>query len=294
MTIERSVSGESETDAGYENVEFLAHHARLKRLLTAEEEIQLARRVEAGDLRAREEMIESNLRLVFAIARGYRGRGVPFADLVQEGNIGLVLAVERFDHRRGLKFSTYAVWWIRRSLLDAVAGSRMIRVPAKANQQLAAIRRAEAEIGSRASGRPRAEAIAERTGLSPRAVQSLRATAQVTTSLEEPIGEDMTALGELMADDCAEDPSERVIAHEARREVSDMLRLLPARHREVVTRRYGLNRNRAQSHEEIGRCLGVGVERSRKIEREALHRLRTIVRPEACGATRSGLLSGAQ
>jgi RNA polymerase primary sigma factor len=278
------MNGNLEPGSGYADVEFLTRHARVKRLLSAEEETQLARRIQAGDLCAKEQMIESNLRLVFAIARSYRGRGVPFADLVQEGTIGLVRAVERFDHHRGLKFSTYAVWWIRRYLLDAVAGSAMIRVPAKANQQLSAVRRAEAEIGRRACGRPQVEAIAERTGLSAQTVQSLRASARVTASLDEPVGEDMTALGDLVADERAEDPSERVIAHEDQREVSAMLRLLPARHREVVVRRYGLNQDREQTHEEIGRCLGVGEARSRQLEREALRRLRTIAHPAARAA----------
>ena len=278
------MSGDSRSQSGYDNVKPLMRHARVKRLLTADEEVQLARRIEAGDLRAKEQMIESNLRLVFAIARSYRGRGVPFADLVQEGTIGLVRAVERFDHRRGLKFSTYAVWWIRRSLLDAVAGSQVIRIPAKANQQLSAVRRAEAELERGGRARAQAEAIAERTGLSVHTVRSLRRTARVTASLDEPVGDDMTALGDLVADEGAEDPIERAIAREDQREVSAMLRLLPARHREVVVRRYGLNQDRAQTHEEIGRWLGVGEERSRQIEREALHRLRTIASPRARAA----------
>ena len=120
------MSEDSLLHSGYDNVEMLMRQARVRRLLTADEEVRLARRIESGDLQAKELMIESNLRLVFAIARSYRGRGVPFADLVQEGTIGLVRAVERFDYRRGLKFSTYAVWWIRRSLLDAVAGSQVV------------------------------------------------------------------------------------------------------------------------------------------------------------------------
>jgi RNA polymerase primary sigma factor len=278
------VSGAPQSHIGSDNVEFLVRRARAKPVLTADEEVRLARRIEAGDPRAKEQMIESNLRLVFAIARSYRGRGVPYADLAQEGIIGLVRAVERFDHRRGLKFSTYAVWWIRRSLLDAVAGSQMIRVPLRANQQLAAVRRAEAELGHGGTGRAQAEAIAERTGLSARAVQSVRGTARVTASLDEPVGDDMTALGDLVPDERAEDPTERAIAREDQREVSAMLRLLPARHREVVVRRYGLNQDRTQTHEEIGRCLGVGEERSRQIEREALHRLGTIHYPVARAA----------
>lgn len=276
----RDPQSQSEPD----NVVILASHARIRRLLTADEEVRLAWRIESGDQQAREQMIESNLRLVFAIARSYRGRGVPFADLVQEGTIGLVRAVERFDHRRGLKFSTYAMWWIRRSLIDAVAGSDMIRIPPKANQQLSAVRRAEAELGRRGRGQDRAETIAQRTGLTAHTVQSLRRTARVTASLDEPVGDDMTTLGALVADEGAEDPSERAIANEDRRELSAMLRLLPARHREVVVRRYGLNQEPAQTYEEIGRRLGVGEERSRQIEREALHRLRTIACPAARAA----------
>jgi RNA polymerase primary sigma factor len=145
---------------------------REKPLLSAAEEVSLAKQIERGDLKAKARMIESNLRLVSAIARSYRGRGVPFADLVQEGTVGLVRAVERFDHRRGLKFSTYAVWWIRRSLFDAITESQVIRIPAKANQQLAAVRRAEAEL-EHAGPRPVLTAsIAERTGLSAQTIRS--------------------------------------------------------------------------------------------------------------------------
>lgn len=246
------------------------------RLLDAAEEVRLAKRIERGDLKAKERMIESNLRLVHAVARTYRGSAVPFADLVQEGTVGLVRAVERFDHHRGLKFSTYAVWWIRRSMLDAIAGSSVIRIPAKAQQQLAAVRRAEAEL--QRSGRPRATdaAIAERTQLRATTVRSLREAARVTASLDQPVGEDTTPLGDLLADHRTPDPSERVIAREDRHEVSAMLRLLPQRHREVLVRRYGLNETRPQSHAEIGEWLGVGEERSRQIEREALYRLRSV------------------
>jgi RNA polymerase primary sigma factor len=209
---------------------------------------------------------------------------VPFADLVQEGTVGLVRAVERFDHRRAVKFSTYAVWWIRRSMLDAVASSNVIRIPAKANQQLAALRRAEAEL-ERIGRRGASDAeIAARTELSQATVRSLRATAHVTASLDEPVAEDSTPLGDLIGDGRAVDPSEEAIAHENRDEVRAMLRLLPQRHREVITRRYGLNDGRAQSHEEIGEWLGVGDERSRQIEREALHRLRSISASSAASA----------
>jgi RNA polymerase sigma factor (sigma-70 family) len=218
--------------------------ARSKPLLSATEELALAKRIERGDAAARERMIESNVRLVVAVARPYRGAGVPFADLVQEGMVGLVRAVERFDHHRRLKFSTYAVWWIRRSILDALVGSQVIRMPRNARG---------------------------------------RAAAPVTVSLDETLGDGATRRGDLVADEHGVDPTEEAIAHENRQEVTTMLRLLPPRQREVLVRRYGLRNARVQSHAQIGEFLGVGEERSRQLEREALNRLRSVagVQPRA-------------
>jgi RNA polymerase primary sigma factor len=254
------------------------------RLLSAAEEVALAKRIEQGDLDAKEEMIERNLGLVHALARTYRGRGVPFDDLVQEGTVGLVKAVEGFDHRREVKFSTYAVWWIRRLMLDALVGSNVIRIPSKANRQLAAVRRAEAELERIGPRRASDAAIAERAELNETTVRSLRAAARVTASLDEPVGEDATPLGDLVADDRAVDPSAAAIELEDRDELAAMLRLLPERHREVLIRRYGLNDSPVYGHEEIGKWLGVGEERSRQLEREALHRLRSIPAPSARAA----------
>jgi RNA polymerase primary sigma factor len=254
------------------------------RLLSGAEEVTLAKRIEQGDRDAKEEMIESNLGLVHALARNYGGRGVPFDDLVQEGTVGLVKAVERFDHRREVKFSTYAVWWIRRSILDALAGSNVIRIPSKASRQLAAVRRAEAELERIGPRRASDAEIAERAELKETTVRSLRAAARVTASLDEPVGEDTMPLGDLVADQRAVDPSAAAIELEDRDEVSAMLRLLPERHREVLIRRYGLNGRDTQSHEEIGEWLGVGEQRSRQIEREALHRLRSIAAASARAA----------
>jgi RNA polymerase primary sigma factor len=261
---------------GEDSVGALMHHAAATRLLSAAEEVELAQRVEQGDMAAKQRMIESNLRLVVALARPYRGRGVPLADLVQEGTIGLVHAVERFDYRRGNKFSTYASWWIRRSLHDALASAPVIRIPPRAGQQLAAVRRAEAEL-ERAGSRSAPDAkIAERTGLSAHVVSTLRDPARVTASLDEPVGEDGTSLGELVSDEHAFDPTRQAIESEQLSSLAAMLRLLPQRHRHVLERHYGLNDAPAQSHEYIGAWLGVSEERSRQIEREALHRLRTI------------------
>jgi RNA polymerase primary sigma factor len=253
-------------------------------LLSAPEEAALAVRIGLGHLDAKEEMIERNLGLVRALARTYRGRSVPFDDLVQEGTVGLVKAVERFDPGREVKFSTYAVWWIRRSMLDALAGSKLIRVPAKANRQLAAVRRTEAELERGAPRRASDAEIAERLELTETAVRSLRAAARVTASLDQPLGEDTIALCDLVVDEEAVDPPAAAIELEARDEVSAMLRLLPARHREVLIRRYGLNDRPVYTHEEIGKWLGVGEERSRQIEHEALHRLRSISAPAASTA----------
>ena len=260
----------------------LAHAARAQleprraAPLSRADEVMLARSIEDGDQQAKATLVERNLGLVRAMARTFGRSGVPFADLVQEGTIGLVRAVGLFDHRRGVRFSTYAAWWVRRAMRDAVAASKAIRIPPQANQRLAAVRRAEAEL-ERLSGRraPDAE-IAVRTGLSVSTVRSLRTAAQVTVSLDEPVGEGMSALGDLIADTRAVDPEESAIAHEERDDVSAMLRLLPERHREVLAGRYGLDGGSAESHKEIGSRLGIGEERSRQIERESLHRLRSM------------------
>lgn len=244
--------------------------------LSAAEEIRLAKRIERGDALAKQEMVECNLRLVFAIAKSYRGRGVQFEDLIQEGTVGLVRAVEGFDHRRDVKFSTYAVWWIRRSLLDAIESGRTIRIPAKAARQLAAIRRAEAELERGGVHAASAEAVAERTGLSTPNVRNIRDAARVTASLDEPISEDATPLGDVIGDPSAVDPAARAAERELQREAWALLRLLPERHRQVLVRRYGLGGGHPQSHREVGDWLGVKEERSRQLEREALHRLRDL------------------
>jgi RNA polymerase primary sigma factor len=252
--------------------------ARRHRLLTGAEEIGLAKRIERGDAGAKKEMIERNLRLVFSVAACYRGRGVPFDDLVQEGTLGLVRAVEKFDHRRGLKFSTYAVWWIRRSLVNALSGAQGIRIPAAARQQLAAIRRAETELQRLHRGAPTTDAIADRTGLSVRSVRALLDAPRVTASLDEPVGEDGTPLSAFIPDQDGDSAWKRTDERETRRDVCSMLRVLPDRHREVILRRYGFGNGPAQTHAEIGAWLGVGAERSRQLEHEALHRLRELAR----------------
>jgi RNA polymerase primary sigma factor len=246
------------------------------RLLTATEEVRLSRRIERGDLKAKQQMIEANLRLVHYVASDYRGYGVEYEDLVQEGTVGLVRAVEKFDHRRGLKFSTYAIWWIRRAVIDAIGKARPIRIPSRAWRQLVQVRRAESELRKEGASAPTNEAIAERTGLSVERLRSLHGSAHVTASLDEQIGTDGTPLVELVSDPEPVDPLHDLELHETRREVWSMLRLLPPRHREVLVRRYGIDGGGEQLHTEIGAALGLGEERSRQLESEALHRLREL------------------
>jgi RNA polymerase primary sigma factor len=252
----------------------LGRHARSKPLLSAAEEVRLAKRIAAGDTAAKEKMIESNLRLVISLARPFRGRGVPYADLIQEGTVGLVRAVEGFDYRRGHKFSTYAVWWIRRALRDALTDAQVIRIPQKANQQLAAINRASDELER--TGSASDSAIAARTDLAESTVRTLRGAGRVTASLEQPIRAEALTLQDVTADAAAEDPSEPVIARERSSQLQEMLCRLPQRHRAVLVARYGLADGRVVGHQEIGAALGVGEERSRQLEREALRRLRSI------------------
>src|SRR5215204_1902902 len=228
---------------------FLARAGRVA-LLSAAEEVELARRIERGDLEAKQHMIEANLRLVVSITKRYRrdDQAIAFLELIQEGTIGLARAVEKFDHRRGLKFSTYAAWWIRRSLVNAVGDARTIRIPSSASDRLAAIRRVERELERLAPGPPSTEAIAERTGFSVRRVQALREAASVTASLDQPVGADGSALGDLIADGEAVDPWQYTDERDTHRQLWSMVGTLPDRYREVLLRRYGLRGEEPETH----------------------------------------------
>ena len=246
-------------------------------VLTATEEVALARRVKVGDREAKAEMVERNLGLVWSAAKSYRGLGVPIEDLVQGGAVGLVRAIDRFDPHRGLRLSTYAAWWIKRALMDALDDARPIRIPAGAARGLAAVRRAERELQTERSGAPTDGAIATHAGLSPERVRMLRRAARLPTSLDDEVG----AMHDRVADAGADDPWGRVEEHETRLQVWAMLKLLPSRHREVLVRRYGIVSGDAETHAEIAAHLGVGEERSRQLEHDALHRLRELGAPAA-------------
>jgi RNA polymerase primary sigma factor len=243
-------------------------------LVTAEEERRLARRAASGDRAARDRLIEANVRLVASIARGYRGRGVAYADLVQDGMIGMLRAVERFDHTRGHRLATYAAWWVRREMLESIAASTSIRIPAEGKRELAMILRTERELSSRGRRRPDAETLAQRTGVPVRRVERLRAAARVVTSLDVEVAGSESTLIELLADPDAPVGAAALDREEASRALREAVALLPPRVRRVLTLRFGLNGGSPETHEQIGQALGLTAERSRQLEAEGLRRLR--------------------
>jgi RNA polymerase primary sigma factor len=252
-------------------------------LLTAAQEVELAKRVEAGDMLAKQRMIQSNLRLVVSIAKNYRNQGLPFLDLIQEGTIGLIRAVEKFDWRRGYKFSTYATWWVRQAVARALADkARTIRMPVHIVERMQKMNRAERFLWARLGREPSLEEIAEEANLPIQQAREVRAAARASASLDQPIGnEDDATLGDFVA---GEDPlPDEVVESSLRSQLlADALRALPERQRAVVMLRYGIGvGDEPKTLEEIGRRLGLTRERVRQIEVEALKRLATLHEMEA-------------
>jgi len=246
-------------------------------LLTREDEVRLSKRIERGDQRAKEELAEANLRLVVSIAKRYRGCGLPFLDLIQEGNLGLMKAIEKFDYKKGYKFSTYATWWIRQAILRAITNrSRTIRVPTHINELIRKIYQVERNFLKEFGELPTSETLAEELGTTEENIVKAKKTAQSLTSLDMPIGydDDGSVLGDFIEDRSAESPERETFEHLLVEELERALdERLTDREKRILELRYGLNDYQPRTLDEVGLEFGISRERVRQIQKEALEKL---------------------
>jgi RNA polymerase primary sigma factor len=243
------------------------------KLLTHEEEIDLSKRAKAGDKRARQKLIEKNLRLVVSVAKKYRGYGLPFEDLIQEGNLGLMKATEKFDPDRGWRFSTYATWWIRQAVQRAVADKgRTIRVPVHMGEKIRKMARAYNELSIGLSREPTDEEVAKELGWTVEEVRDVKGAMPDATSLEQPLrssDEDASELGDFIEDERASDTPAEVMRQLESAHLKEAIGRLPERHRHVLIRRYGLDDGEVATLAELSEELGISRERVRQLQREA-------------------------
>jgi len=262
-----------DTDTGFQL--YLREIARFP-LLTPEEEVKLARKIKRGDAQARAHMVRANLRLVVKIARDYQGLGLPLLDLISEGNIGLMKAVERFDPKKGGKLSTYAAWWIKQSIKRALANqSKTIRLPVHLVDKISKIRRVAIQMSEELGREPTDDELAEEIGMSSSKVAQLKTAAIRPASLDASIGDDdSTEFGEIVGDAEAQDPFELLRDKDLRDEVGDLLGVLDERERKIINSRFGLDGQKPKTLEEVGEKFGVTRERIRQLQNIALHKMR--------------------
>ena len=261
----------------YDNVKIYLKSIGKVPLLKTEQEKEIAKRIQAGDQDAKDELIEANLRLVVAIAKKYVGRGLQFLDLIQEGNLGLVKAVDKFDYTKGFKFSTYATWWIRQAITRAIADqARTIRIPVHMVETINKLTRVQRQLVQELDREPTAEEIAERLGnISAEKVREIQKISMEPVSMETPIGEeDDSHLGDFIEDKHALSPDEYATNELLKDEINNVLMMLTERERKVIQLRFGLIDGRARTLEEVGKVFGVTRERIRQIEAKALRKLK--------------------
>ncbi|MCO5327227.1 MAG: sigma-70 family RNA polymerase sigma factor [Solirubrobacterales bacterium] len=265
-------------EPGVDSLRLYLHSIGKVSLLTADGEVELAKRIERGDMDAKRQMVEANLRLVVSIAKGYVGRGLSFLDLIQEGSLGLIRAVEKFDYRRGYKFSTYATWWIRQAVTRAIADkSRTIRVPVHVNEKLARVRSVERGLVQDLGREPEPHEVAAELGMEVAEVRELMSIGAAPVSLEAPIGDDGNGkVADLVPDNSTESPFERATDSMQREGLERALGLLTERERKVIQLRYGLLGADPLTLEQIGRDFGITRERVRQIESNSLRKLKRL------------------